>query len=142
MEGFPGERFRHGFGLCSIAPEHNNARVVVFHWQAPIVLRLFHLPHVLTRFDPTEGQIAGVRDRVCRELLRVTGVNPHRGLILLPDVLHTFGLNLRDPAEGTPHRHAELVPPHAGTAARWYSPPSAVPLPGVCSCRTTGHCSR
>ena len=24
MEGFPRNRFRHGFDLCSVTPEHNN----------------------------------------------------------------------------------------------------------------------
>jgi hypothetical protein len=32
--------------------------------------------------------------------------------------LHAFGLNLRDPAQGTPHRNAELVPPHVGIPGR------------------------
>ena len=79
MEGFPGDRFRHGFGLCAIAPEHNHAHVVVVHRQAPIVLCLFHFPHVLARLDTTEGQIASVRDKVGREFRRVTSVNPYVG---------------------------------------------------------------
>ena len=74
MEGFPRQCFRHAFGLRAIAPEHDNACVVIFHRQAPIILRLFHLPHVFARFDAAEGQIAGVRDGIGRELLRVTGV--------------------------------------------------------------------
>ena len=67
MEGFPRQCFRHAFGLRAIAPEHDNACVVIFHRQAPIILRL-------ARFDAAEGQIAGVRDGIGRELLRVTGV--------------------------------------------------------------------
>jgi hypothetical protein len=100
MEGFPGDRFCHSFGLRPIAPEHNNTRVVVLHWQAPIVLCLFHLTHVLARFNATEGQIAGVRDGIGGELLWLSGINPHRRLIFLPDVSPAFCLNLCDPAEG------------------------------------------
>ena len=79
MERFPGKRFSNGFRLRSIAPEHNNACVVVFHRQASIVLRFFHLPHVFARLYATERQIAGARDGVRRELLWVTSINPPQG---------------------------------------------------------------
>src|SRR5262249_48926355 len=118
MEGFPGNRFRYGFGLRPIATEHNDARVMVFHRQAPIVLGLFDLSNVLARLHTAERHILRIRKGMRLELLWLTGVNPHRCLILLHDVLHAFSLNLRDPPEGTPHWNAELVAPHVGISRR------------------------
>src|SRR5215510_16161987 len=100
MEGFPDNRFRYGFGLRPIAPEHNNARVMVFHRQAPIVLGLFYLSNVLARLHATERHIARVREGMSLEFFWLTSVNPHRRSILLHDVVHTFSLNLRNPPEG------------------------------------------
>src|SRR5262249_4260945 len=48
----------------------------------------------------------------------LTGVNPHRRLILLHDVLHAFSLNLCDPPEGTPYWNAKLVAPHVDISRR------------------------
>jgi len=118
MEGFPGNRFRYGFGLRPIAPEHNDARVMVFHRQAPIVLGLSYLSNVLARLHAAERHISRMRKGMSLELFWLTGVNPHRCLILLHDVLHAFSLNLRDPPEGTPHWNAELVATHVGISRR------------------------
>src|SRR5262249_19127231 len=74
--------------------------------------------NVFARLHATEWHIARVGQGMRLELLWLTGVNPHRCLILRHDIVHAFRFNLRDPPEGTPHRNAELVAPHVGITRR------------------------
>jgi hypothetical protein len=102
VEGILGDGFCHCLGLHPIAPEYNDSSVMVFHRQPPILLRLAHV---------IKWQIPSVGDRVSARFLRTTGVNPHCGLVLLPNILHPFSFNLRESYKGTPHRNAQLVSP-------------------------------
>ena len=116
MKGFPRQSFGNGPGLRSVAPEHDDTRVVVIHRQAAIILCFLDLAHVLSGFDTTERQTASIRDGAGSRLFRITSVNPDGGLVLLPDVLQPFKLDLRDASERTPYRDTQLVAPHSSEA--------------------------
>ena len=45
----------HGFSLRSVPSKNDDARVVVLHGQAPVVLGLFDFPDVLAGKDTTAG---------------------------------------------------------------------------------------
>src|SRR5215210_6528718 len=100
--------------------EDHNARVVVLHRQAAVVLRL---PHLLAR------QVDGALQGPGPEVLGAAGVEDHRRAVAPPDVVEAFGLELHHAAQGAPDRRAELVAAHVRVAGLEQLLGEAVALP-------------
>src|SRR5262249_34316199 len=109
VKGFPDDRLGDGSRLLAVATEDDDAGIVVFHRQSPVVLRASHFAYVFARLEPARWNVDRPRARYRLEFLRLTRVDEPRRAIHLVTVRHRLQLDLGRTTQGAPHRDTELV---------------------------------
>src|SRR5262249_13742299 len=92
----------------AVATEDDNARVVIFHRQSPVVLGPLYLANVFASLRSARWDVARPRERRRPKFLGVTRVDEHRRTVHVVDVSHRLELDLGRAPECAPHRDAEL----------------------------------
>jgi hypothetical protein len=98
VECFLPNRLCHNLGLRPLVSKQYDPRVMVLHRQAPIVLGRFHFADIFAGLQTTARQIAGSGEGLCRELLRVAGVDEHGRAVTFQDVTQALQLDLGEAA--------------------------------------------
>jgi len=57
VKGFPDDRLGDGSRLFAVATEDNDAGIVVFHRQSPVVLRPSHFAYVFAMLEPDRWNV-------------------------------------------------------------------------------------
>src|SRR5262249_32687342 len=109
VEGFPDDRFGDRAGLRAVAAEDDDAGVVVFHRQPPVILGPSYFADVLASLKAARWHVHRTRKRSRSELLRVTRVDEHRRAVHFMHVRDRLELDLGRATECTPDRDTELI---------------------------------
>src|SRR5262245_65837017 len=109
VEGFPDDRFSDRTRLLAVTAENDDAGIVVFHRQPPIIFGPSYLSDALAALQLARWHTHRTRERALLEFLRLARVDEHRRAIHLVNIRHRLELDLGRTTECAPHRDAELI---------------------------------